>query len=128
MSVTEFAHNEPVDVVVIGTGAGGGNVIRELCLNGVNVVALEAGPRLDPDTDFEPDSGTMFDEMASLDTIVAEGNAPGWRPGISETVGGTTVHWAGAARLQPHEFRTPSEYSTVDERLADGLADARSTT
>ena len=68
MSVAEFAHNEPVDVVVIGTGAGGGNVIRELCLNGVKVVALEAGPRLDPDTDFEPDEWTMFNKMAWLDT------------------------------------------------------------
>ena len=115
MSVTEFAHNEPVDVVVIGTGAGGGNVIRELCLNGVKVVALEAGPRLDPDTDFEPDEWTMFDKMAWLDTIVAEGDTPGLATWICKTVGGTTVHWAGAAlRFQPHEFRTPSEYSTVD--------------
>ena len=124
MSMTEFAHNEPVDVVVIGTGAGGGNVIRELCLNGVKVVALEAGPRLDPDTDFEPDEWTMFNKMAWLDTVVAEGDTPGLATWICKTVGGTTVHWAGAAlRFQPHEFRTPRRVLDRRRRLADGLAD-----
>jgi choline dehydrogenase-like flavoprotein len=113
--VADFAHNEAVDVVVIGTGAGGGNVIRELCLNGVKVVALEAGARLDPDTDYEPDEWTMFNKMAWLDTVVAEGDTPGLATWICKTVGGTTVHWAGAAlRFQPHEFRCREEYSTVD--------------
>ena len=34
-------------VVVIGSGAGGGTLSNELAQRGINVVCLEAGPRLD---------------------------------------------------------------------------------
>lgn len=40
------------DVVVIGTGAGGGTAIRALCDAGLEVCALNAGRRLDPAKDF----------------------------------------------------------------------------
>ena len=33
-------------VVVIGSGAGGGTLSNELVQRGINVVCLEAGPRL----------------------------------------------------------------------------------
>ncbi len=39
------------DIVIIGSGAGGGTVASELaslCAQGVSVVVLEAGPRLTP--------------------------------------------------------------------------------
>ncbi|MCL6576771.1 GMC family oxidoreductase [Kyrpidia sp.] len=108
-------YDEPADVVVIGTGAGGGNVIRELCLKGVKVVALEAGPRLDPDKDFEEDEWAMFYKLSWLDPVVTEGNdATGMATWICKTVGGTTTHWAGAAlRFQPHEFRARTTYGDI---------------
>ena len=40
------------DIVIIGSGAGGGTVARELaplCAQGVRIVALEAGPKLRPE-------------------------------------------------------------------------------
>ena len=40
------------DVIVIGTGAGGGMAIKTLCEAGLKVCALNAGRRLDPDKDF----------------------------------------------------------------------------
>jgi choline dehydrogenase-like flavoprotein len=40
------------DVVVIGTGAGGGTTIKTLCEAGLKVCALNAGRRLDPNRDF----------------------------------------------------------------------------
>jgi choline dehydrogenase-like flavoprotein len=40
------------DVIVIGTGAGGGMAIRTLCNAGAKVCALNAGRRLDPQKDF----------------------------------------------------------------------------
>jgi choline dehydrogenase-like flavoprotein len=107
--------NEPADVVVIGTGAGGGNVIRELCLKGVKVVALEAGPRWDADKDFEEDEWAMFHKLSWLDPVIGEGpdmtGLPTW---ICKAVGGTTTHWAGAAlRIQPHEFQARSTYGDI---------------
>ena len=40
------------DVIVVGTGAGGGMAIKTLCEGGLNVLALNSGRRLDPDKDF----------------------------------------------------------------------------
>jgi choline dehydrogenase-like flavoprotein len=40
------------DVIVIGTGAGGGIAIKALCEAGLKVCALNAGRRLDPQRDF----------------------------------------------------------------------------
>jgi choline dehydrogenase-like flavoprotein len=40
------------DVIVIGTGAGGGMAIKTLCEAGLKVCALNAGQRLDPQKDF----------------------------------------------------------------------------
>ncbi len=40
------------DVIVIGTGAGGGMAIRTLCEAGLKVCALNSGRRLDPQKDF----------------------------------------------------------------------------
>lgn len=41
------------DVVIIGSGAGGGTVTKVLADLGVNVALLEAGPMLDPARDFK---------------------------------------------------------------------------
>ncbi len=41
------------DVVVIGSGAGGGTVTKVLADLGVNVALLDAGPMLDPQKDFK---------------------------------------------------------------------------
>ena len=41
------------DVVVIGSGAGGGTVAHVLTALGVRVTLLEAGPMLDPATEFK---------------------------------------------------------------------------
>lgn len=40
------------DVIVVGTGAGGGMAIRTLCEAGLKVCAINAGRRLDPRKDF----------------------------------------------------------------------------
>src|ERR1700744_5605368 len=41
------------DVIVIGTGAGGGMAIKTLCEAGLKVCALNAGRKLDPAKDFK---------------------------------------------------------------------------
>ena len=43
-----MANDEPFDVCVIGTGAGGGVMIQELTAAGIRVVALQRGPMLSP--------------------------------------------------------------------------------
>lgn len=118
----KYQLNDPVDVLVVGTGAGGGNVIRELCLNGVRVVALEAGPRYEPERDFVNDELTMFNRLSSTDVIVPDGDSVGAYPvWACKTVGGSTVHWTGVSlRARDHELRARSVYGDIEgASLAD---------
>jgi choline dehydrogenase-like flavoprotein len=111
--------NDDSVVIVVGSGAGGGTLANELCQKGVNVVLLEAGKRYDIE-DFENDEWNAFLQLSWLDKRTTSGNwrvakdfpnLPAW---VCKTVGGTTVHWAGASlRFHPYEFRARSEYGEV---------------
>ena len=59
MSAREFKAAETVDFVVVGTGAAGGVIARELSTAGFSVLAFEQGPRLSP-ADFEHDELKYF--------------------------------------------------------------------
>ena len=107
-------------VVVIGSGAGGGTLANELCQKGVPVVLLEAGKRLTTD-DFENDEWNAFGQLSWLDKRTTSGSwrvardFPGLPAWICKTVGGSTVHWAGASlRFQEHEFKARSHYGDVE--------------
>jgi len=112
--MAKFDLNDDSVVVIIGSGAGGGTLGNELAQQGVKVVCLEAGKRLTLG-DINNDGGDMFMKLSWLDPRVGSGdldpNLPAW---ICKTVGGTTVHWAGASlRLQPHEFKALTTYGRV---------------
>ena len=106
-------------VVVVGSGAGGGTLANELCQKGIKVVLLEAGKRYTI-ADFMNDEWDSFIQLAWLDKRTTSGtwrvakdfpNLPAW---ICKTVGGSTVHWAGASlRFQEHELRARSEYGEI---------------
>jgi choline dehydrogenase-like flavoprotein len=92
--------DEIVDVVVVGTGAGGGPLLSRLAERGLRVVALEAGPNLEMD-EFTPDEreatriNWMSDRFSGGDTPTAFGpNNSGWG------IGGGTLHW-GAFTPRP---------------------------
>ncbi len=107
-------------VVIIGSGAGGGTLANELCQKGIKVVLLEAGKRYNIQ-DFENNEWNAFGQLSWLDKRTTSGTwrvakdfagLPAW---ICKTVGGTTVHWAGASlRFQDYEFRVKSVYGNVD--------------
>ena len=100
--------------VVIGSGAGGGTLSNELAQRGIDVVCLEAGPRLQL-SDIVNDYGVMFGRLSWLDKRIGTGDLNSALPlFVCKTVGGTTVHWAAAAlRFQEHEFRAHSVYGDV---------------
>ncbi len=118
--MAKFDLNDDSVVAIIGSGAGGGTLANELCQKGVKVVLLEAGGR-EEITDFQNDEWGSFGQISWLDKRTTSGTwrvakdfagLPAW---ICKTVGGSTVHWAGASlRFQEHEFRVKSEYGEID--------------
>ncbi|MDF2184099.1 GMC family oxidoreductase [Grimontia hollisae] len=109
-------------VVVIGSGAGGGTLSNELAQKGVDVVCLEAGSHLDYRKDFENNEWKMFGKEAWLEPRTTSGSwevardFPGLPAWICKTVGGSTLHWAGASlRIQEHEFRTRDVYGDIKD-------------
>ena len=106
-------------VVVIGSGAGGGTLSNELAQKGIDVVCLEAGPRVEME-DFVNDEWGNFVQISWLDKRTTSGSwrvakdfsgLPAW---IVKAVGGSTVHWAGASlRFQEHEFKVKTTYGDV---------------
>jgi choline dehydrogenase-like flavoprotein len=106
-------------VVIIGSGAGGGTLGTELALKGIDTVILEAGARNEIE-DFVNDEWESFGQLAWKDLRTTSGtwrvhhdfpNLPAW---IVKSVGGSTVHWAGASlRFQEHEFKIKTTYGNV---------------
>jgi gluconate 2-dehydrogenase alpha chain len=124
------------DVALIGLGAAGGIAAHVLTEAGLDVVALEAGPRRAPE---EMTLDEIRNDVRSwLARPKAAGEVPTWREGPSETagpsqwpmlmvnaVGGTTVHYdAVSPRLLPWNFESASR--TV-ERYGAGAIPAGST-
>jgi choline dehydrogenase-like flavoprotein len=107
-------------VVIVGSGAGGGTLASELCVRGIRVVLLEAGPRI-PSNEFRNDEVFAFQQLSWSDPRQATGDwasarlspdAPAW---MVKAVGGSTLHWNGLSyRIQPREFRVRSEYGAID--------------
>src|SRR4030095_1093407 len=48
MSTQTYRDSDTVDFVIVGSGAAGGVVARELAQAGLTVVVMEQGPRLSP--------------------------------------------------------------------------------
>jgi len=107
-----WSETEIVDVVVIGTGAGGGPLLARLAQAGLKIVALEAGQFCHPARDFATDERAQRDLFWN-DERLSAGRDPipfgNNNSGIG--VGGSTLHYtAYTPRPQPDDFRLGSEF------------------
>ncbi|HVN43029.1 MAG TPA: GMC family oxidoreductase [Steroidobacteraceae bacterium] len=122
MTGRRFKPGESVDFVVVGTGAAGGVMARELARTGFTVLALEQGPRLTA-ADFRHDElDYWFNNglINKLDTNpqtfrktpeevaqrVEDGLPPAW---YAPLVGGSSTHFtANYWRFHENDFRERS--------------------
>ena len=126
----KYKTSDEVDFVIVGSGAAGGVLAKELSTNGFRVVVLEQGPHLD-ETDFTHNEIKVLqedlltnhphlqpntfrktpDEKAKLQRVLAYGRC----------VGGSTVHFtANFWRFHEIDF---IERSKVGPVPGTGLAD-----
>ena len=93
---------DEVDVVVVGTGAGGAPLLSVLAARGLRVVALEAGPFFDP-TRHTPDETDAAEINWMSERLSTGGDPIAFGPNTSgRGVGGSTLHW-GAFTPRPDE-------------------------
>ena len=110
-----YRQDQPVDMVVVGCGAGGATLAQRLARRGWRVVVLEAGPFWDPDTDW------VSDEAGAHDLYWTEPRVIGGQDPVElgknnsgRGVGGSMVHYAGyTPRFHPSDFEV---------RARDGVA------
>jgi choline dehydrogenase-like flavoprotein len=109
-----YSTNEEVDVVVIGTGAGGAPIIARLARAGLKVVALEAGKHWNPANDFSTDEREQSKLYWPHERLSAGKHPLAFgRNNSGIGVGGTTLHYtAFVPRPHPGDFRLYSEFGT----------------
>jgi choline dehydrogenase-like flavoprotein len=117
--------HEPVDIVVVGSGASGAAATWRLSKDGFRVVCLEQGPWIDRSA--QPDTKSNWEEL----TRTSWSLHPNIRQGLADynvnddesaikvlmfnAVGGSTIHWtAHVPRFHPSDFRV---------KTLDGVAD-----
>jgi choline dehydrogenase-like flavoprotein len=113
--MARYSRNAPVDLVIVGAGAGGVTLAQRLARAGWRIVVLEKGPFWDPDRDW------VSDEKGSApiywtDTRVIDGSDPVemGKNNSGVGVGGSMTHFAGyVPRLHPSDFAV---------RTRDGVA------
>ena len=106
-----FDDADEVDLVIIGCGAGGSTLLQRMARAGVKVVALDAGPFWDPETDWVSDEAgshglywTEPREIGGEDPVPLGSNNSG------RGVGGSMIHYAGyTPRFHPSDFRTRTD-------------------
>jgi len=108
------------NVVIVGLGAAGGVACLPLAQAGIEVIGLDAGPRLNT-RDMAPDELRLNRGVWPPGPQKTDGEAPTFRANASATavqgthpmmnaVGGTSIHyWAQSWRLNPWDFKVRSE-------------------
>jgi len=120
-----FDTRKPVDFVVIGSGAAGGVMARELATAGFDVVLLEQGPHRTAADFVHDELGVLFNNellgganavqtfrRTASEQAKLQNDPP---PALyAQTVGGSSVHFsANFWRLRPTDFKERSKLGSI---------------
>jgi len=113
--MARYPKNAPVDMVIVGAGAGGLVLAQRLARAGWKVVVLEKGPFWDPDRDWVSDEAGSH-ALYWTDKRIIGGADPVemGKNNSGQGVGGSMTHFAGyTPRFHPSDFEV---------RTRDGVA------
>ncbi len=121
--VNMSAPSDGSDVIVIGSGAGGGVIAKELGEAGLEVIVLEAGKRYKPyddypthALDFEVRAAAVFSpEDDRRDRYTSAGASPFLYSRVKGVGGATLAYQAMSPRLHESDFRVRSEDGVADD-------------
>ena len=130
-----FQPSETVDFVIVGSGAAGGIIAKELSTAGFSVVVLEQGPRL-TESQFDHDEFGTFTQSHNCNDPVTQPQTFRATPHdkakkalsliYGRLVGGSNAHFTGNFwRLRPSDF---NEASVLGWRRARDWQTGRSLT
>jgi choline dehydrogenase-like flavoprotein len=120
---TPFATSDTVDFVIVGSGAAGGIIARELSTAGYRVVVLEQGPRI-PEAEYRHDEFGYFIQGSIANNFETQPQTfrrtprdkpePGMALIYGRMVGGSNAHFTGNFwRLRPSDFDEASRLGGV---------------
>jgi choline dehydrogenase-like flavoprotein len=103
------------DVLIVGTGAAGGMMAQVLAEQGLSILILEAGARLNPRQDYKNDELYMANLFNWPWPITVKGEFP-IIPATNYGVGGTTQHYGGySVRFHESDFQAKSRDGVADD-------------
>ncbi|HTU84230.1 MAG TPA: GMC family oxidoreductase [Solirubrobacteraceae bacterium] len=104
--MARYDESVPVDLVIVGAGAGGATLAQRLARRGWKVVVFDAGPFWDPDADWVSDEAGAHKLYWTEERVT--GGADPVELGKNNSgrgVGGSMVHYAGyCPRFHPSDF------------------------
>jgi len=120
-SMRRFRHDEAVDILIVGAGAGGCTLAQRLARAGWRVLVLEAGPFWDPDRDWVSDEAGAH-ELYWTEPRVIGGEDPvelieDARQGLLEVAAGFGRHDLARAPVEEADVELALE---VGHEAADG--------
>jgi choline dehydrogenase-like flavoprotein len=104
--MARYAESAPVDLVIVGAGAGGVTLAQRLARKGWKIVILEKGPLWDPDRDWVSDEKGAA-PLYWTDNRIIGGTDPieMGKNNSGVGVGGSMTHFAGyVPRFHPSDF------------------------
>ena len=109
--------NTSFDLVIIGSGAGGGTIARELASTGAKILIVERGDFIpQEDQNWNPTAVWKDLRYRTTETWLDENGRP-FRPYTHYCVGGNTKFWGTVMyRLRPEDFK--------EMQHADGISPA----
>lgn len=93
------------DVIIIGTGAGGGTLAHQLAPTGKKILILERGTYVPRERDNWSTQAVFLDQKYTTDERWIDKNGKAFRPGIHYFVGGNTKFYGAALlRMRASDF------------------------